>query len=343
MRSSSPQQQPSPPKPKRRDLLAFFCGAGEFRLGKRQGRQLMLRVWGNKGEKTDPAILAVWKLPRDEMLRNTARAKFCPIFGGNSPWSTRLVEAMQAGCVPVFFSSWLPPFSRLLDWDLFSVRLPSLDLVPSLKGILEQQPYERLAANLPRAIGAMWYRVSGNYRGDDLLPFLVLEMHLALRAAVERPLLASAEDLIGLPLHLAALDDDAIAKRTARLPSEWPGQLANAIRRAPRAFPPAYRGGVTVITNRSSDKAWQEVVWRCAPVSKNGHSYRDSDPWDIHDTMLTRHEADAKLSLLEGANCVLVHPNLGKAARMALDPMSPTQVPGNYSHVRANREWVKAG
>ena len=109
----------------------------------------------------------------------------------------------MARCVPVFFSSWLPPFSRVLDWERFSVRLASLDLVPHLKHELEVQPYEKLAANLPLALSALWYRVGG-YRGDDLLPFLLVEMHMVLRAAAERPLAELADDIIGMPLRLAS-------------------------------------------------------------------------------------------------------------------------------------------
>ena len=321
---------------KSRDLLAFFAGAGEFRNGKRQGRQLMLRIWGDRA---DPEILAVWRLPREEMLRSMARSKFCPIFGGNSPWSTRLVEAMQAGCVPVFFSSWLPPFSRLLDWARFSVRVASLDLVPQLKTILKQQPYERLAANLPLALGAMWYRADGNYRGDDLVPFLLVEMHMALRAASERSLALRAQDLIGLPLQLTGFDDDVAAKRSSPLSNAFPLKIASAIRRAPHAFPPAYHGGMTIVTNRS-ERNQGEVVWRCVPMGTNGHSYHATDPLDINE--VPPGEADSKLVFIEHTNCILVHPSrLHKAARIALDPMSPTQVPANYSIVRANREWVK--
>ena len=333
----------SPPRytGRARNLLAFFAGAGEFRVGKRQGRQLMLRYWGADGVRQEPSILATWSLPREDMLLSMARSRFCPIFGGNSPWSTRLVEAMRAGCVPVFFSSWMPPFSRLIDWARCSVRIKSLDDVSRLKEILELQPYDALAQNVPHVLSAMWYRVGGRYRGDDMLPLLLVEMHLALVSAKERPLTKHAETSLGLPLGLAAFDDDLLAKRNSSeiVSKSLPPAVAIAVRRAARTFPPAYRGGVTIVTNRSERG---ETVWRCVPLSTNGHSYRDLDPWDIRGA--PPGEVDTRLTQLQIANCVLVFPPAfvqSKGARAMLDPMSPTQVPRNYSLIRENREWLK--
>ena len=168
-----------------RDLLVFFAGGGMLRTHKRQGRTMMLRLWGNN---SDPDIRAHRRLPREAMLEGFARARYCPIFGGNSPWSTRLVEAVYAGCVPVFFSSWLPPFSRILNWTRCSVRMQSLDQIADLKTILSAQPHEELAKNLRSVRAALWYRTSGRYQGDDMLAFLLMEMHLALKAAASRPL-----------------------------------------------------------------------------------------------------------------------------------------------------------
>ena len=325
-----------------KDLLAFFAGAGEFRNGKRQGRQLMLRIWGNR---TDPAIWAVPKVPRDELRKGMARAKFCPIFGGNSPWSTRLVEAINCGCVPVFFSSWRPPFSRLLDWERFSVRVPSLDEVPRLKEILEAQNYEQLAANLPLSLGALWYRVHGGYRGDDVLPYVLVEMQMALRAAEKRPLEALAEEAIGLLLSHAWFDDDRRNNRSlppaavAGLP-RLPPVINHAVARAHAAFPASYRGGVTIVTNRSS---WPSaVVWRCVPIATHAHSYHTTDPLDVGGAIGDAEAAqvDQDLARLIMANCLVVHPK-GQLTRERLDqiidPLSSTQMPRNYSLVRENR------
>ena len=124
-----------------KDLLAFFAGAGTGALnsgdvGMRMGRYLMLKAFGNR---SDPGIVAAQHMSRADYDHKMARARFCPIFGGYAPWTPRLVEAVFAGCVPVIFSSWLPPFSSTLNWEQFSVRVGSLSLVPHLRGILERQ------------------------------------------------------------------------------------------------------------------------------------------------------------------------------------------------------------
>ena len=298
----------------------------------------MLRLFGGKNA-PDKTIVALPHVTKSEMLRGMARARYCPIFGGNSPWSTRLVEAMMARCVPVFFSSWLPPFSRVLDWSRFSVRVDSLDLVPRIKGLLEAQSYEALAANLPLALGALWYRVKGGHHGDDMLPFLMVEMQLALQAATAKPLDALAEDIIGLPLRLSAFHDDMLINRTSPLPArELPPKIAAAVHAARFSFRPWYRGGVTIVTNRS--RRWPTpIVWRCVPTTKGSHSFRACDPWDEdgRNCSLVMHE----MRTVQVKLCVLVHPKgLKSADYLLVDPLSPTQTPPNASLVAENVHWL---
>lgn len=212
--------------------------------------------------------------------------------------------------------------------DQFSVRVPSLDLVPQLKTILERQPYEKLAANVPLALGAIWYRINGGYQGDDLLAFLLVEMYLALRAAAQRPLERLAEQVVGLPLHLSHFEDDVIANRTSPLAAELPPRLQQLVAKARVAFPAAYRGGITLVTNRS--KALGAQVHRCVPTTKNGHSYRVTDPFDLGDA-----EPAASLT---GYECKDMMHRSDSAARIS-DPTSATQMPSNHSMVRANRDF----
>ena len=138
----------------------------------------MHAVWGNRSRNPDirvsplsePAIY--WSF--------LERAKFCPVMGGFAPWSPRLTEAVFAGCVPVVFSSMLPPFSRLLDWSLFSVRVPSLNGIGHLREILARQDHAKLSANLDAASHALWYDLEGEHAsaGSGMLPFLLVEMYL---------------------------------------------------------------------------------------------------------------------------------------------------------------------
>ena len=136
----------------------------------------MLRLFGGKNA-PDKTIVALPHVTKSEMLRGMARARYCPIFGGNSPWSTRLVEAMMARCVPVFFSSWLPPFSRVLDWSRFSVRWPyarASSLVPFLRTL----PEERVCAMRRAAVEAWEAHFSTTERQVDTL-LRVLAMQCA--------------------------------------------------------------------------------------------------------------------------------------------------------------------
>ena len=315
---------------RKREMLAFFAGAGELRNGKRQGRQTMLRVWAK-----DPDIIARPRVTYGEMMRNVAGAKFCPIFGGNSPWSTRLVEVMMAGCVPVIFSSWLPPFSRVLDWKRFSVLVPSLDLVPDLKRILEQQPYEQLKANLPLALDALWFRTDSKYQGDDMLPFLLVEMYMAMKAAVTEPLDKRAERIIGLPVNLSYFYDDVLANRSSPLIEQLPPPVAAAVRMSKRLVPATYRGGVTIVTNRSYR---HEQVWRCVPMAKNSHSYRETDPNDFRTEQPGLN--DSRLKELKTFQCHRVVP---QGSLRVAERLSPTQMPPNHTLVRQNRAYFLAG
>jgi len=54
---------------------------------------------------------------------------FCPVPEGVAGWSSRLVDAIYAGCVPDFIGqSAQRPFHDRLDWFLFSVTLEREDL-----------------------------------------------------------------------------------------------------------------------------------------------------------------------------------------------------------------------
>lgn len=247
----------------------------------------------------------------------------------------------MAGCVPVIFSSWLPPFSRVLDWSKFSVRVDSLDLVPQLKRILENQPYAQLAANVPLALSALWYRVDthgrtlGIGRREDMLAFLLLEMHLALQAAATVPLKALAESITGLPLHLSHFECDVVANRTPpAYVRELPPRVEAVVKRARRAWPYQYRGGVTILTNRTSKGV---RVWRCVPMLAGGHSYRLSDPWDLSTDVPG--DSDVRLAGIDRYDCIY-QPRPRSIAKADLDdPISPTQYPINRNLSNENHDY----
>ena len=264
-----PPTDPPPHHAARRNLTLFFSGAGLLGKGKREGRWLLHKTWGDRW---DPQMVVLRASTREQMLRGMRHARFCPVFGGNSPWTTRLVEAIWNGCVPVIISTWLPPFSRVLRWEQFSVRLNSLAEIPRLKAILQTHDHERLAANLRLVPSTLWYR-RGDYGNDDALPMLLVEMVLALRAASTHPLKTHAVQRLGMPIeHAVYYDDDPVPDGRLR-------QLVGASR---QLFPRSYKGGVTIVTNRSYARVGRPEhspeVMRCVPVMGPGHSCAH-DPW----------------------------------------------------------------
>ncbi|CAM8920051.1 unnamed protein product [Rhodiola kirilowii] len=117
------------PSPSKRDILAFFAGGADHG----PIRPILLQHWENK----DPDIQAHPYLPKNisyyDMIR---RSKFCLCPSGYEVASPRVVEALYTGCVPVLISSsYVPPFSDVLNWKAFSV-IVSVEDIPNLKKIL---------------------------------------------------------------------------------------------------------------------------------------------------------------------------------------------------------------
>ncbi|MCO5581756.1 hypothetical protein L7F22_035644 [Adiantum nelumboides] len=121
--------------PQRRDILAFFAGQMHGRV-----RPKLLEYWEYPKGGKEMQIYGVLpdaeahRMPyKDRML--LSRYCICPMgYEVNSP---RLVEAIQALCVPVIIADgFVLPFSHVLDWTSFSVIVAEKDL-PSLKPILQ--------------------------------------------------------------------------------------------------------------------------------------------------------------------------------------------------------------
>ncbi|KAL5200001.1 hypothetical protein ABZP36_021204 [Zizania latifolia] len=123
-----------------RPFLAFFAGGRHGHV-----RDLLLRHW--KGR--DPAAFPVYEYdlptgagtgdgnPYYSFMR---RARFCLCPSGHEVASPRVVEAIQAECVPVVVADWYArPFADVLRWETFSVAVPVAD-IPRLREVLERIP-----------------------------------------------------------------------------------------------------------------------------------------------------------------------------------------------------------
>ncbi|KAK9734351.1 hypothetical protein RND81_04G133600 [Saponaria officinalis] len=121
--------------PSERTTLGFFAGHMHGHI-----RPALLNHWKSK----DDDLKIYEELPKNISYRDMmSRSKYCICPSGFEVASPRIVEAIYAGCVPVLISqNYILPYSDVLDWDEFSIRV-SLSDVPNLKKILMDIPYER--------------------------------------------------------------------------------------------------------------------------------------------------------------------------------------------------------
>lgn len=136
----------SPPPPDApRPHLAFFAGGLHGPV-----RTILLRYW--KDNRRDPDLLVYEYLPPDlDYYSFMLQSRFCLCPSGYEVASPRIVEAIYAECVPVILSeSYVLPFSDVLRWEAFSVRVEICD-IPRLKELLEaisDMEYRKLKAGV---------------------------------------------------------------------------------------------------------------------------------------------------------------------------------------------------
>ena len=166
----APRLSPVPPPGSapdgQRSLLLFYAG---WNYGVRME---LVELYRNDAE-----VFVRQKVAPSEYVTRMLSAKFCPVCGGFSQWTPRLAEALYYECVPVILSpQMLPPFSGLLDWSTFSVRLePTKRNLASLKQTLKAVDHAKLLRGVRAARSALQYHLGG-WTGRDMLPLLLYEM-----------------------------------------------------------------------------------------------------------------------------------------------------------------------
>ncbi|OMO81955.1 Exostosin-like protein [Corchorus capsularis] len=130
--------------PSQRRIFAFFAGGNHGPV-----RPILFEHW----EKKDPDIRVHSYLPKGvsyyDLMRQT---KYCLCPSGYEVASPRVVESLYNGCVPVLISkTYVPPFSDVLNWKMFSVMV-SLEDIPNLKKILMSIPDKQYIRMLKRGV-----------------------------------------------------------------------------------------------------------------------------------------------------------------------------------------------
>lgn len=129
--------------PLNRTILAFFSGGAHGDI-----RKMLLNHWKDKD-----SLVQVHEYLGQNYTQLMGLSKFCLCPSGYEVASPRVVEAINAGCVPVIISqNYSLPFSDVMNWNQFSLEIP-VEKIPEIKTILQnvsETKYMKLQMNVRR-------------------------------------------------------------------------------------------------------------------------------------------------------------------------------------------------
>ena len=124
--------------------------------------------------KNDSDVIVRRSIPKYDYNTNMSRTKYCPVCGGFSQWTPRLMEAIYYGCIPVILSDhWELPFSHIVNWTKFSVRVMS-NQYKNIKEIIRSLPYDEMHKNLKLVQPIFRYHLH-SYTENDMFPIFIYE------------------------------------------------------------------------------------------------------------------------------------------------------------------------
>ena len=109
---------------------SLLIKAGKSDLYSYGVRQYLLKQFKNDED------VKVYEGGSDRYVEEVLSSKFCLCPRGFAPWSRRLFDAVQLGCIPVIIADGIElPYEEFLDYTSFSVKIAEVE-VSNLKQIL---------------------------------------------------------------------------------------------------------------------------------------------------------------------------------------------------------------